>query len=46
MDAEARNRGGLEVELRFAPALVRTGATTPVASAADRHVVGRVGASL
>ena len=28
MDAEARNRGGLEVELRFAPALARTGATT------------------
>jgi signal transduction histidine kinase len=46
MDAEARDQGGLEVELRFAPALVRAGATAPVASAADRHLVGRVGASL
>jgi signal transduction histidine kinase len=46
IDADASVQGGLEVEVRFAPALARAKATAPVDSVVDRHLAGRVGASL
>jgi len=43
LDAEARDEGGLEIELRFASAVSRPAGEAPAASASDRHLAGRVG---